>query len=67
MVAATGSTQPATLLKKETPTQVFYCEFCEISRKTFFTEHLRATASVDITMTFYYEFSTLDQRFDLLE
>ena len=25
--------------------QVFSCEFCEISKKTFFTEHLWATAS----------------------
>ena len=24
------------------------CEFCEISKKTFFTEHLLATASVPI-------------------
>ena len=22
------------------------CEFCEISKNTFFTEHLRATASI---------------------
>ena len=28
-------------IKKETPTQVFSCEFCEISKNTFFTEHLR--------------------------
>ena len=33
---------PATLLKKETLAQVFSCEFCEISKNTFFTEHLRA-------------------------
>ena len=25
---------------------MFYCEFCEISNNTFFTEHLRMTASV---------------------
>ena len=25
--------------------QVFYCEFCEISKKTFFTKHLRTTDS----------------------
>ena len=29
----------ATLLKK-TPAQVFSCEFCEILKNTFFTEHL---------------------------
>ena len=32
-------------IKKETLAQVFSCEFCEISKNTFFTEHLRATAS----------------------
>ena len=25
--------------------QVFSCEFCEISKNSFFTEHLRVTAS----------------------
>ena len=25
---------------------MLYCEFCEISQKTFITEHLRATASL---------------------
>ena len=28
------------LLKKETLAQLFSCEFCEISKNTFFTEHL---------------------------
>ena len=37
--------RPATLLKKETLAQVFSCEFCEISKNTFFTEHLWTTAS----------------------
>ena len=32
----------ATLLKKSLA-QVFSCEFCEISKNTFFTEHLRTT------------------------
>ena len=32
-------------IKKETPTQVFSCEFCEISKNTFFTEQVWATAS----------------------
>ena len=31
--------------KKETLAQVFSCEFCEISKNTFSTEHLRTTAS----------------------
>ena len=32
-------------IKKETMTKVFFCEFCEISRSTFFTVHLQTTAS----------------------
>ena len=32
-------------IKKETLAQVFSCDFCEISKNTFFTEHLWATAS----------------------
>ena len=31
-------------IKTETLAQVFSCEFCKILKKTFFTEHLRATA-----------------------
>ena len=33
------------LFLKETLEQAFYCEFCEISKNTFVTEHLWATAS----------------------
>ena len=33
-------------LKKETLAQVFSCEFYEISKNTFFTEHLWTTSSV---------------------
>ena len=36
-------------MKKETLAQVFSCDFCEISKNTFFTEHLWTTAS-DYTM-----------------
>ena len=43
--------RPAILLKKETSTQVFSCEFCEMFKKPFFTEHLPAAASV---RTFLY-------------
>ena len=35
----------AALLKKKTLVQVLSCEFCEISKITFFTKHLWATAS----------------------
>ena len=33
------------LIKKETLTQVFSCEFCEFLRTPFSTEHLRVTTS----------------------
>ena len=36
--------QENTFVKKETMAQVFFYEFCEISKNTIFTEHLRATA-----------------------
>ena len=31
---------------KETLAQVFSCEFCDIFKNTFFTEHLRPVASM---------------------
>ena len=34
------------LYQKETPTQVFSCEYCEIFKSNYFEEHLRMTASV---------------------
>ena len=37
---------PEPLFNKEALAQVFSCDFCEISKNTFFTEHFRATASV---------------------
>ena len=33
-------------IKKETLAQVFSCEFCKITKDTFFVEHLRTTASI---------------------
>ena len=36
--------RPAAILQK-TLARVFSCEFCEVSMKTIFTEHLLATAS----------------------
>ena len=38
-------------IKKETLAQVFSCEFCEISKNTFFTEQFRP--SDDETPKFY--------------
>ena len=37
----------ATVLK-ETPRQVFSCEYCEILKNTFFTEQVRETAFENI-------------------
>ena len=37
--------QACNFVKKQTLAEVFSCEFCEISKNTFFTEHLCATAS----------------------
>ena len=37
--------QGCNFIKKETLTEVFSCEFCEISENTFFAEHLWTTAS----------------------
>ena len=38
--------QACKFIKKETLVQIFPCGFCEISKKTFFTVYLQATASV---------------------
>ena len=40
-------------IKKETLSQVLSCEFCEISKNTIFTEHLRTTVSVSIYINKY--------------
>ena len=45
---------------KETLVQAFSCEFSEISKNTFSTEHLRTTASVAIC--FYYIFVYLKRQ-----
>ena len=37
--------QAYNFIKKETLTQVFSCEFCDISKNAFSTEHLWTTAS----------------------
>ena len=48
--AATRRPEACNFLKKETLAPVFSCEFCEISKNIFFTEHLRTTASVLLLM-----------------
>ena len=50
-VAGLCRSETCNFIKKETLAQVFSCEFCEISKNTFFTEPLWATASV----TYNYE------------
>ena len=35
------NSEACNLIKKETLAQVFSCEFCEIPKNTFFTEHFR--------------------------
>ena len=37
-------------IKKETLAQVFFFDFCEISKNNFFTEHLLTTASLRDTV-----------------
>ena len=39
------NTVACNFIKKEYLVQLYSCEFCEISKNTFFTEHLRTTAS----------------------
>ena len=45
-------------IKIETLAQVFSCEFCEISKNTFFTEHLQTTAS-EVSNTFAEQINRL--------
>ena len=45
--------QACSFIKKETLTQVFACEFCKISKNTFFTEHLWTTPSLSFNFVFY--------------
>ena len=41
-------------MKKETPTQVFSCETCEIFKNTYFEEHLGTTTSMTAANMLYY-------------
>ena len=41
-------------IKKETLAQVFFCEFCEITKNIFLTEQLWANASVFIIPVFIF-------------
>ena len=53
-------------VKKETLAQVFSCEFCEISKNTYFTEHLRTTASTFLTFSSGNHFFVPPNKFVLI-
>ena len=40
-------------IKKETLAQLLSCEFCQISKNTFFTEHVWTTAFKDFHLDFH--------------
>ena len=51
-LSVTKSSQPRAFnfIKKETLTQVLTCDFCEISKNTFFKKYLWTTASDSLTI-----------------
>ena len=49
-----------TLLKKKTLTQLFSCEFCEIFKNTYCTEHLWTSASVKKFLTQWPDIHAID-------
>ena len=54
-------------IKKDTLVQVFSCELCGIVKNTFFTEHIRATASgislINTVMLFLFEEDWEEKKF----
>ena len=65
------SQQVCNFIKKETLAQVFSCEFCEISKNAFFTEHLRLLLAETIVsheefvqenQTFHFELGVFKMR-----
>ena len=50
--ATVPGSQAFKIIKKEILVQVFSCEFCKISKDTFFTEHLRTTNFVTEMLIF---------------
>ena len=51
---------------KETPTQVFSCEYCEIFKSTYFEKHLRTAASAYWWLYFEKVFSHKVEKIDLI-
>ena len=48
-------------IKKETPPQVFFCEFCEISKNSFSYRHLRwLLLFLDWTKTLHYKITNIE-------
>ena len=45
LISKVAGRQARNLVKKEALAQVLSCEFCEIFKNTYFTEHLRVTAT----------------------
>ena len=41
-------------IKKETLTQVFFCQFCEMFKNNYFVKHVRTTAFVSININLSY-------------
>ena len=39
-------------IKKETPKKLFFCEFCEVFKNTFFTEHFLTTSLCNSSCSF---------------
>ena len=50
------------LIKNETLAQAFCCEFCEIFKNTFFTEHLRMTAFAVANCTYNVKLTLMYKR-----
>ena len=51
-------------IKKETRSQVFSCEFCEIFKKTYFEEHLQTATSVTFNTLETWEAQGYNLMFD---
>ena len=51
-------------IKKETRSQVFSCEFCEIFKKTYFKEHLQTATSVTFNTLETWETQGYNLMFD---
>ena len=54
-------------IKKESLAQVISCEFCEISKTTFFTEHLWATVSVFYSFKWTYRGSDITKQRQIMK